>query len=554
MLDSEPLPLCEQLQKTSVPDQVAQSRSTSFRALGQRLRGDLERIVGKALAKHRTDRYSSAAELAKDIESYLQLRPTSVAPSSAVYHFRKFIQRNKVLSVAAVLVVAALMLGTVFATLGYLQAEASRKLAEENGARANRERAEALRQREQAMQFAARLEELVGLTNPERGVSVDFTVREMLDRFASSMEANNHFEDSPDVKASLLRTVGRSYLTLRDLKNAEPFLRQALDTRQRIFGADHPLLLESQVDYANYLFFANDHVEAGIELDRILEALYRQAPGPLIVQALTLRSGVAGTQRRLGQAAYFASEAWMLSSKVHGENASITLQQKARLAQYAIRGSLDSQTALEAGETMAREAHDMTVRCHPDAPYDLAMAHWQFGGSLVYLGKYEEAETIIRKSLALHRELLGEASSYVVRDLTRLSFICLRLGDIGEARELALEAVRLGEASTFDRERILHRAYGALLRVSEPDSQEEADVLGKQIEVVKILENQPHRLPRMLWQRAMLLEKLGQQDLAIASLKEAIQVAEEQDRVKVASQFRADLNALMSVSPDLPNE
>ena len=547
LLETEPPPLSVRLKHAASPDEIAKSRSTTRRGLDRQLRGELELITKKALAKDRTDRYSSAAEFAKDIERHLQLHPTSVAPTNAAYHFQKFVLRNRALTLAAVLVFAALVIGTVVATWGYLQAEASREFAEENGRIANRERAEAIRQKEQAMLFAATLEELIGSTNPERGISVDFTIRQMLDRFAASMVAKDRFANSPETKALLLRTIGRSYLTLRDLDQAEPHLREALETRQKLYGKKHPLLLESEIDYANYLFFSHLPGQAGMELDRILETLREQEPSHLIVQALTLRSGVASTNRQLGQAAVFAREAWDLSVEVHGEQHVITLQQKARLAQYLIRPGGNSD--LELAEAMAREAYETTVKLHSDAAYDLAMAKWQFGGSLTYLGLFEEAEVVIRDSLEMHRKLLGAKSSFVVRDLVRLSFIRRKLGDWDDAKTLALEAVKLGKASTYDKEPTLKRAYNALRQVVKPGSQEEADTLGKLIEVVRTSEGQPHRLPRMLWQRALMLEDLGHREQAIACLEDAILIATEQGRTHVAESFQIDLDGLSPANP-----
>ena len=70
-------------------------------------RGDIETIVAKALEKERERRYASAAEMAADIQRYLNDEPIIARRPSASYQLQKFARRNKafVTGVAAVFVV-----------------------------------------------------------------------------------------------------------------------------------------------------------------------------------------------------------------------------------------------------------------------------------------------------------------------------------------------------------------------------------------------------------------------------------------------------------------
>ncbi|HKE00865.1 MAG TPA: serine/threonine-protein kinase [Planctomycetota bacterium] len=71
-----------------------------------RLRGDLDRIVAKALSKDRRLRYQSAADLADDLQRFREHRPIAAHRPSFVYRSRKFLRRNRV---------AALVLGVLLA-------------------------------------------------------------------------------------------------------------------------------------------------------------------------------------------------------------------------------------------------------------------------------------------------------------------------------------------------------------------------------------------------------------------------------------------------------
>jgi serine/threonine protein kinase len=57
------------------------------------LRGDLEWICDKALAKQKEDRYQSVQEFGDDLRRYLSYKPISAAPRTGWYVARKFLQR-----------------------------------------------------------------------------------------------------------------------------------------------------------------------------------------------------------------------------------------------------------------------------------------------------------------------------------------------------------------------------------------------------------------------------------------------------------------------------
>ena len=77
------------------------------------LRGDLERVLGRALAPEPERRYGSATELAADIQRYLDGRPVSAHPPSIAYRLRKLVRRHRAGTAAAAMVAASLLLATV---------------------------------------------------------------------------------------------------------------------------------------------------------------------------------------------------------------------------------------------------------------------------------------------------------------------------------------------------------------------------------------------------------------------------------------------------------
>src|SRR5258706_148845 len=94
------------------------------------LRGDLETIVGKALAKDHAQRYASARELGEDLRRYLRQEPVRAVPPSRLYYLRRFARRNPALTTTLVLAALLLIAGTAISTWQARRAEDARGRAD----------------------------------------------------------------------------------------------------------------------------------------------------------------------------------------------------------------------------------------------------------------------------------------------------------------------------------------------------------------------------------------------------------------------------------------
>jgi eukaryotic-like serine/threonine-protein kinase len=90
------------------------ARASTAERLARQLRGDLDAVVLKALAKEPAQRYPSAAALAEDLRRYPGGKPIRARPARIVYRLRKFILRNRALLAVSVAAFAAIL-----AVVGY---------------------------------------------------------------------------------------------------------------------------------------------------------------------------------------------------------------------------------------------------------------------------------------------------------------------------------------------------------------------------------------------------------------------------------------------------
>lgn len=93
------------------------------------LRGELDWVVMKCLEKQRERRYETANGLARDIQRYLANEIVEARPPSRSYRLKKFVSKHRGQVLSAGLILGALVIGSVAATLGLLEAQRQTKLA-----------------------------------------------------------------------------------------------------------------------------------------------------------------------------------------------------------------------------------------------------------------------------------------------------------------------------------------------------------------------------------------------------------------------------------------
>ncbi len=109
--------------------ETAANRGATPEKLRRQLRGDLDRILAKAVKKNPAERYASATAFADDLRRYLEHKPVLARPDSLGYRVTKFVRRNRVPVAVAALAFIATVTGVAEIVIQYRRASAQRDFA-----------------------------------------------------------------------------------------------------------------------------------------------------------------------------------------------------------------------------------------------------------------------------------------------------------------------------------------------------------------------------------------------------------------------------------------
>ena len=208
----EPPPPSERADdRTPEAGDLSAARSTTASGLASQLEGDLDAIVLKALEKDPARRYGSAAEFTADLRRYLEGRPVHARPATRWYRSAKFVRRYRTQVGATVVALTALTAGVIASTLQWRAAERERMLREREAERASL-----------ASDFLiTTLQDLA----PDRIGKPTLEPREVI---LVGMDNLGDLEATPDLRASVMNTLGQVSLSLSEYELADSLFAGAL--------------------------------------------------------------------------------------------------------------------------------------------------------------------------------------------------------------------------------------------------------------------------------------------------------------------------------------
>jgi eukaryotic-like serine/threonine-protein kinase len=441
----------------------------------QRLRGELDAIVMRALEKQPRQRYPTVAALSDDAARYLDGRPVLARQSTLGYRAAKFAKRHaRSLTAAAVVV----LLAAAFVVQNAMYA---RRLAVE------RDRAQA------SLKF---LVSLFQASDPDKAKGSKITAAELLDEGVKRL--GSELQNQPATRASLLFTLGDVYERLGRYDAAEPLLvesialqrqlsnrptleladainalgrlygttgdrkkggglyDEALAIRRSLLPADDPLVAKSMINIASTRYAGGDYsgaVAGYREAFTILKA--RNDPD----QAMPLVN-ISAAQFQMGkyaEAAAAAREAWQINQRIHGPDHSTTMRALAGLgwAQFSLGDH-------SASERTRRDVLERSRRMFGDAHVNVAEAWYTLGHMLGTTARLEEAETALREGEAVWRKLPGVMEDRAAWTYSALAGVLSQRGKYDEAVAMQVRALELRKRSLGEKHPDIGESVGGL--------------------------------------------------------------------------------------------
>ena len=488
--EQEPAAPSHRLSTAESAPAAAAARQTEPAKLGRLVRGELDWIVLKALAKDRDRRYETALGLARDVERFLNREPVAAGPPTAGYKLRKFVARNRGPVAAAGVVLLALVVGAAGTTWGMVRAEAARRdaeaarlaeadraeaerrareeaeaarraegeqrqAAEDSAWRANRqrERAEDARREAQAEKkraderaaaaTAARefLQAVLVQGNPrqatkDRLADPNRTLRSALDFAAKEIEGR--FADQPEIAASLRETIGRAYLNLGARAAAGGHLAAALALRERALGPDHPDTLNS-VNNLGILYQATGDYRAAEPLLVRALAGKEKALGPDHPDTLIGVNNLGELYREKGDrraAEPLLKQVLARREKALGPGHPDTLTSVNNLGiLYQATGDYRRAEPL-----LVRALAGTEMALGPDHPNTLRMAV-NLGTVYLDTGEYERSEPLLKRALAGWEKVLGPDHPDTLTAANNLGMLYRAVHDHRRAEPLLVRAL-----------------------------------------------------------------------------------------------------------------
>ena len=575
---------------SAISGEAAEARATNKKRLSRALRGDLDTIVLKTLAKEPAQRYATIAELADDLRRYLAGQTVHARPTSWGYRAQKFVSRNRV----AVGSTAAIGIALIVATAVSLW---QARVAREQAARA-----------EEVKQFVL---SFFQAAEADRGASRQTTAVDLLRGARTRLDTAQISNDATRVE--LLTTIGWALFQLGDTQLSAPILEEAaqlaaakLNDQHIIAGQTHVRfgrvlddlgqrkLAEEQYNAAEHhglsggdmvtladalrfkagLRSTEGQVDEAIELLRQAVSAAEQQKPPIdqmeLIQCYIDLAATLQRARRKG-ALEPAQRAYTLAREFHGDRPTeqllfvrtiyatvlgdegdpavaqaemqLVLEERARLFPGSFGHSLarrrlaelslklgDPDSAIEGyREVLQLEA----ARSGHGATSSVATALLALGNALANARRYAQAETEWRKADATFSEIQGADSEFARVARSGVGFALAKLGKLDDADSIF--APMLERTFADGRTQAIFDGRLGLLR-SAQGRHAEADALARS--ALRFFANAPSP-----WAHALALADLGEVLLTSGRFEESLEPLQEAGTVLLKSQ--------RSGSPDL---
>ena len=361
---------------------VARHRQIDVNALGRRVRGDLDRIVMKALDKDRARRYDTALELAQDVERHLRHEPIVAAPPRLMDHWRKFARRHRAAVTAGAAASVAVLLGVVLATGGWLHARHQTHVAQQ----AQRE---AQRQAARAEAISEFLQEVLTSAQPPSNSEIDIE--------QTLASARQVFGDDHAAVAATMTSLAMRLESAGQFKTAEALLMAALRLWEQAQGKANAHYLTTLTLLGNVQSSRGDDQAAERAFREVIRLSRRNALAdaglPAVAEAHDRLAQIVAAQGHYDEAASRLRQALRIAT---GQRF-VRLQRLAQLRQALVDADRDDEA-----EAAWRQERQLAEQLYPVGSLSLAELNVAFARFLSAHGQRGEAARRVRDAIDIY--------------------------------------------------------------------------------------------------------------------------------------------------------
>ena len=379
--------------------------------LSKRLRGDLDRIVLKALEPTSEDRYASARALLDDINLFLAGRPISVKPLDIGYAARKFIRRNRL----AVLSSSVLTLCLLVA-LGLL-VDSSIGLKKEKAI---------------ASGLTSYLTELFEVADPSHRSDTTISYEEILR--VGLEQANENLRGKGDPFFTVTGQLGRLYTLIGKPSVANSIHSRAL---KELSPGSTEARVTHLLGYGESLFESGHYGEA---IDALTLAIEIQQQDTWVhPRSATILIAMTHVERERGRLEVADS----LAAMALDLRREISTTSPTKLAEALVNlGVVKRQLgALAAAERLYLRANDILVRSGNGASLEMAQLFNGRGVLALEQQRYEAASSYFDQSLEIYGRLLGRRHPRLSIVMINKAMAAFKLGNPSGAASLEKSAL-----------------------------------------------------------------------------------------------------------------
>ncbi len=486
----------------------ALSTRTGSRLAGERLRGDLDAIVMKAMRKQPGDRYGSVDALIDDLQRYQRNEAVAARQGSRGYHARKFAARHKLaLGLAGMLAVGVLATALTW----------------------RHQRDAVIHERDKSRQVTAFLIELFDQADPYLNLGKPPNVNDII-RLGAERLTPAEVAD-PDLRAELALTLSRvmhrlgayeralamaetAGAALNETRDVDPALQAAVLIRLGEALREKERNAEAKAALQRALDLANRSGEARIDLRATaltelgdLQRGERNYAGAVqtLQQAVADRLQLAGWPdlATAARAAGAQPQARALALSAHDlcralvERGpavaaepvcaqTLALKQRAFGPEHPALAATLTQMAnirLAAGDTdasvaLSRQTLDLTIKVLGPDHADVGVGHLNLGADLRAIGRFDEAEIEAREALRIFRLVRGPDHPHSLLALNNLANLMYSQARFAESLAMHRDvAVRRAKRLAADDPQLAQSHYNigkCLYRLGELDAAIEA--------------------------------------------------------------------------------